>query len=1191
MTTEKMRTLLAAAVLSLLVMPLLCAGPTRAMYPPDGTKPDGSGGYINPGDGVCVIGVAADGTMLVDASITNFRDCTAWTKSTPPVPSIDLKSMTTQAACLVTTDAGNLAYGGKHYKYGWSTSICYDNTNQQGISRFDLDNTTAMCQSKGGTVVTTGKCVAYGWLYRNRKSDASLPFTGTSLYTTKGVQSSDNLGFCYAQMDMTGATYTDRTSCPSAHNNVPPVAVQVCKDSAQATIAACQIVANHAWSLPLGACVDTSKTTSVACTGGTLSWVTLVSAGVAPGGEWNACLSNTAAGCQTQASYDAGLGWTLPDSGAASVTTGVPSSSAVRVCKDSSYGTQPLCEAANAGSATVPGNYYWNPDLSICVDTSKTTTGTSLTCKGAASGGGSLSIVIFSDNNRCIYAYGVKGKLASTVLPVDTLTSVGIGTTVDLTTITTMGDCLADGYSWDNWLPNINRTTKTNADAGYTGLPAGSTIVKLDATTSVAAGGGNFYSNTGAICTKCHTDESRAYIERNKPGYVETSHKLAGDTFGPWQPNFTAAGSAWGLQGVQCAICHSTAKAAQDDLTQVNAAGLPGPTPPALGPPGAGAPKSASGHNNTEEGSHVTTVCFTCHGTAATPSTTNPASVIPVSAGTDFALTAKGLAPIANEFLNSPHALYTGSSTKVDIGDKTKYGSTFVGYICRSTNSVGGGNILTTVYRSGAAGKIPNLDLTANPICTNTGDGTVLSGAATSLGVGAFWVKEGEAVPATGGAPTDTAQGHCMTCHDVHWSLNSTDPEAEPLRRECVTCHSHPAGETSASGARQRDLTRLNHVPGMGTPLENMATAPSEPCEICHMPRSSAGGSPMHLWRINTDPAYHTMGATQANVAPEGTYSTAAWVDLEHACGQCHGAGTVQDAQHAPKPPAQYRTSAQLAPVARGMHRDWYVTYPTTFSTVTNGLNVNVYASVTCNGTCILHYDWDWGDGTTTPDGGATPPAHTYASAGTKSIMLTVTEAGGQAGAATRSVTLYAPVPTPVAGGLGGAGCPSLTFDANMWTASFTDSSTPANAQVVVEWGDGSVERKPVGSPFSHTYRAAGAYLVIQKVIDSALQLALAPGCTVKPGSFTIDGHVYKSDGVTGLGAATITVKSATTGDTVKSVYTAFDGFFSVGSLKPDTYWVVVAKRGFTFPAPGDVGNPVITVGPNSPGNSIKANP
>ncbi len=90
----------------------------------------------------------------------------------------------------------------------------------------------------------------------------------------------------------------------------------------------------------------------------------------------------------------------------------------------------------------------------------------------------------------------------------------------------------------------------------------------------------------------------------------------------------------------------------------------------------------------------------------------------------------------------------------------------------------------------------------------------------------------------------------------------------------------------------------------------------------------------------------------------------------------------------------------------------------------------------------------------------------------------------------------------------------------------------------------------------------------MQKVINSALQLAVAPPCTVTTGSFTIDGHIYKADGITPLGAATVSVRSATTGNTIKTVYTNALGVFGVGSLKPDTYWIVVSKRGYTFPAP-----------------------
>jgi len=226
--------------------------------------------------------------------------------------------------------------------------------------------------------------------------------------------------------------------------------------------------------------------------------------------EWPACLSS-ATGCQTQASFDAGLGW--------------------------------------AWDAT---------------------------------------------NSRCTYDYGVKGILNADLTATNnnrpTLPACAGGTIagsagncVDLTGITNQGACLSVGGTWDNWLiKDAGRTTKTNADAGYAGLPADAVIVKLDATTSLENGGGNFRTGTGAVCLKCHADQSRSYMERNKPGFVETPHQKAGDTPGLWQSHFTYAGSDWGLKGVQCTMCHSTARPAQDDLIQVAPAGTVGHLQPAI---------------------------------------------------------------------------------------------------------------------------------------------------------------------------------------------------------------------------------------------------------------------------------------------------------------------------------------------------------------------------------------------------------------------------------------------------------------------------------------------------------------------------------------------------------------------------------------------------------------------------------
>jgi len=1122
--TARTRTLFARAplivALFLLVLPLLCEGQAWALYPPDGTKPDGAGGYMNPGDGMCVVGIKLDGTMLVDWDITNARDCVAYTKSADGTT--NLVGMTTQAACQNATNP--VAAPNDGYRHGWSTSICYDVANSKGISRVDLDNTDSMCFSKGGTVVTTGKCVAYGWVYRNRKADNTLPISGTGVSTTDGVQSTDNLGFCATSMRMTSGTFTSATTCPSKHNS-------------------------RANADPVGG----------------------------PYIEWPTCASSTT-GCQTQASYDAGLGWSF-------------------------------------------------------------------------------------SSPACLYSYGVNGIINAAATKADGNTYAA-GTTQDLTLYTNQGDCLANGFSWDNWLPVSGTTTKDNTSGGeYAGMPAGAVIRKLDALTKIEDGGGEFYSGTGAVCLKCHSDQSRAYMERYKPGFPKTRHKLAGDATGkPFKPFFTEAGSDWGLQGVQCAMCHSTAKPAQDDLIQVVPAGV-------VGPPAAGAPKSATGHNQTEYGSHLVSICYTCHGTPATPMSTNPASVIPVTAG-DFTLTAYGLAPIANQFLNGPHAEYGGggTSSKVDVGNRLNYGSSFIGYSCRTaagklssttyptlaacqttggytwyattvdrnfdgTNDsfcyynsttctsktpsntgewttsyvtaaypwaadpggpggvckgVGIGSIITTVYRNDEAEKIPNLDSTINLACTSAGDGGVASGAA------GFWVKDGETSP---GTPGDTAQGTCMTCHDVHWALADEGPEAEPLRRECTTCHENPGA--SASSAPPIHLSSINHLAGAGTPLENAATDPAEACEICHMPPSSASGSFMHLWRISTDPNYVTMGTSQVNLAPDGSYTDAGWVDLDRACGQCHGGSGSA------KPGVPYFTKTQLAAVAKGIHDSSANNYQVSFGThVAPGtpLTVDADATVNCGGTCPpLEFVWDWGDSTSDSTLDASP-SHTYAAAGPFTITLIAKKTLDhlEVGRYARTVRLTNPDLPPVASG-------SCAQNADKsWTATDTsvddgpDPDTTATdgttaLKVVVNWGDGgnkSVFNRSSLASASHTYVKAGNYTVTATVIDTIQQSGTwTCPVTASLDRFTISGTVTDSHANPAANAIVKVIRTNSSGSTtvVRKVFTDTLGVFTTDDgatkkIKPGTYKLKVAKSGYTFPAPI-----TITVPPDSTANTIQA--
>jgi Carboxypeptidase regulatory-like domain len=1162
-TTGTRRTRISPVAVIVLLISIGCAGSAWALYPPDGAKQvNGAGPYFNPHDGICAVGLSAAGQMLVDWSITNARDCAAYTAGLATMSGVDVtatygssstccttgssgcsnannvagvlfwstlgqkcydtsacviagakNSLCTAAGipwtCCTGASAGSCMETNDNYKHAWSSSACVNPSTGQGISRAELDSDDSMCVSKGGTVSYAGACVAYGWQYLNRKPDGTLPVTGSGVSTTPGPAFSDGLGFCSTTIRMTGGTYTT-ANCPSNYNSATYAGLCT---GAGVPYACCTGNGAGATCVGFNNACTAAGVPLACCTGpgtGSCSWTTGAT-----------CLSN-ANGCQTQAQYNAGLGW--------------------------SY---------------------------------------------SASAGG------------CRYTYAVAGPLGGATVKADG-TIQAAAALVDLTTpaYDTMGECLASGFTWDNWLPNTGTTLKTAASGGdFSKMPATATIRNLDAISSIEDGGGAFYSGTGAVCLKCHSDMSRAYMERDKPGFVETRHKLAGDAIGkPFQPYFDTdpldpTPSPWGLKGVQCSMCHSTAKPAQDDLLQVNPAGAVN----------AGLPKSAAGHNNTEYGTHLIDLCYSCHGTAATPATTNPASVIP-STTTDFTLTSKGLAPIANQFLNSPHAAYIGSSTKVDVGNKNFYTSPFEGWNCRSaagnlnrsyasssactgagytwytTSNYGGvcyyspaaasctatgvpaacctgastgtcngscgnalnptgvwtatftsaaypwardtggpggvcygvglGSIQTTVYRNGAAEKIPNLDSTINTACTNAGDGSATSGA------DGWWIRDGETSP---GDPATTDQGNCMTCHDVHWALASADPKAEPIRRECTTCHSN-AGP-SASNAPQVDVTRVNHLASAGTPLEHMLTDPDLACETCHMPKSSASGSRMHLFRINTAGSYQTMGAGQVNTVADGAYTTAGWVDIDHACGQCHYTSGVVNAGSHPTWPVF--TRGQLAVAAKGMH----------------------------------------------PAAASSNPAPS----------------------ATQT-------------------CASTPAEANAWTVTVTDTSPNPSyiAREAVNWADGSVvadDRIAPFGPFSHAYIDAGTYPILHTIVDTIGQVSQST-CNVTWSYFTIGGTVTDSrltcvggttpgsfcsvdadcpgsvtppvspgtcTGIAHVAGASVRVTSNANGLVAGNAVTGATGAYTVGALKPGTYTVTFSLAGYAFTTPA-----AVTIGPSA---------
>ena len=126
-------------------------------------------------------------------------------------------------------------------------------------------------------------------------------------------------------------------------------------------------------------------------------------------------------------------------------------------------------------------------------------------------------------------------------------------------------------------------------------------------------------------------------------------------------------------------------------------------------------------------------------------------------------------------------------------------------------------------------------------------------------------------------------------------------------------------------------------------------------------------------------------------------------------------------------------------------------------------------ASTDSDGT-IASWSWDLGDGNTSTEQN---PVHTYASAGTYTVELTVTDNGGATGVVTQDVTVSSESPAA-----------AFTFVAADLEVTFTDASTDNGTIASWSWdlGDGntSTDQNPV-----HTYAAAGTYTVALTVTDN----------------------------------------------------------------------------------------------------------
>jgi hypothetical protein len=303
-----------------------------------------------------------------------------------------------------------------------------------------------------------------------------------------------------------------------------------------------------------------------------------------------------------------------------------------------------------------------------------------------------------------------------------------------------------------------------------------------------------------------------------------------------------------------------------------------------------------------------------------------------------------------------------------------------------------------------------------------------------------------------------------------------------------------------------------------------------------------------------------------AQTAPDGTYAKAVWVDLDMACGQCHGGslGAGYTANSAP-----YFDKTYLSSAAVNMHLDT----PAVHFAMTLSPNVNykvkfdASASVCPTGPCVsTDYSWNFGDGSTPLNSGPTV-THTYAGVAPQTVTLTIQ------GLASKSKTVtpayVASTPTLVSG-------LTVTLAGFHATANWTVANGVAPYKVQVSYGNGTVQNLTQASAagtWSWDYVTAGTYTVKVSATDSGdgkggnMTTSVAKtSVTIAASASTVSGLVTTSTG-TPISGAAVTLTNAN--NVVKYLaYTNASGNYLMSGVIDKTYTLKAVKGGVTFPAP-----------------------
>ncbi len=994
------------SVASAVALLLLLAGTAGAGYFWDGAVQDGAtGGWVTPNDMVCIVGVRPDGTLDIAPGVTNSRECIYYTSGLTSIPMPDVtathapvvKAPTTYGTCKDAASGGNSSYvwdfvnnrcldvgkcsgtdattkgtltwnagdskcydsaactvagasGNDGAKHALATSICVD-ANGNGIPLTDLDRTFAMCAAKGGIWKQTSDSLIVSGSGASATATvqvaASPGFAGACVaygrqfkgqdadatplaFGAKGTSAAD-AGYCYASMNMTSAFTTPATQCPAA-------------DSSSHPNAGFNSTAAYDWSYSSSKCTyakgiqgypSSTLTKANGSTVSTSAWVdlslyTTMGDCLANGGSWTNWMGQPPSTTTVATTPKAST---------------IPAWDYVRQAPDADNG----CLHCHSTKTQYNGPAERQKDSYL-------KTGHKNMLRKVTPGKIWAGPNVEGDIEE--YTEAATGPIDFTNAKAwingawqDLLYIFGDWMSPTLDVIVNIG-----GYAKYNGTGNYScaacHTTGWSNPDPAAGFCSKSSKTKSSDCTSA---GGTWYPLIGVQGI-------------GTPGYTPAEPT---DSF----PSIVFSGAGkWNQNGIQCARCHNAAVGKVTD-TQIAASPFPS-THVTNG--GMGALASGVGRTN---------LCFGCHGQSVAKSNKgldadndldHPENLqVRNMATAPNYVPEFGIHPVGSMFLNSPHARFSGKmvvnplgkydledpTTRNDDGNRTKYNSQFQGYTCCQS-----------------------------PTSTSPAKTMLVNGEIKEIKT----KSDCEGLYGAGSWRTDV-QGTCVTCHDVHNSLFVAEQREAALRKVCTDCHTNKL------------LTNVNHLTGLGTPLD--VSEPYEACINCHMPKATPSGLPMHLWRINPDVNYSTfpsaeefgIGATatnkNANASPETytsptgdkVYANAVWVDVDYACGQCHGGSRGPDAVRNGAP---YFPKDGLAVVAKTMHRNADPT--ASVKSGISGYTVTLTDSSTDDRTFPANaVTIQWGDKASSKGNAGGVFTHTYTKPKKYVIVYTITDKDG----------------------------------------------------------------------------------------------------------------------------------------------------------------------------------------------------